>query len=228
MTSDSRPTLDVLMPPRLRPTSARDHVQRTIEDIMARLPETERLSAVDQRRIIARYTAVLEGNFIYWMTAAYFSVRTREAQLIIEDNLREEVRDNHPGMLRKFAVAARAIPTDLDLLAVQRDLQAVRIFVAGMSGVQILIMMAFFEGFIQRFMPYLANLATVQGSSEQEYTDVHGVCDIAHTQELFRAFDAEMAIADDPMTSPKLIEGIAVLRTLIENIIHPRAEAYLE
>ena len=55
--------------------------------------------------------------------------------------------------------------------------------------------MAFFEGFIQRFMPYLAELASAQGSAEMEYTDVHGVCDITHTQELFRALEAEMALA---------------------------------
>ena len=28
-----------------------------------------------------------------------------------------------------------------------------------------------------------------------EYTDVHGVCDVTHTEELFRALDAEMALA---------------------------------
>ena len=42
-------------------------------------------------------------------------------------------------------------------------------------------MMAFFEGFIQKFMAYLAELAAAQGSTEFEYTDVHGVCDVTHT-----------------------------------------------
>jgi hypothetical protein len=31
---------------------------------------TEQLSADDRRGIIARYTAVIEGTFTYWMTAA--------------------------------------------------------------------------------------------------------------------------------------------------------------
>ncbi len=34
-------------------------------------------------------------------------------------------------------------------------------------------------------MPYLADLAIRQGSTELEYTDVHGVVDIGHTQGLF-------------------------------------------
>jgi len=84
-------------------------------------------------------------------------------------------------------------------------------------------MMAFFEGFITRFMPYLAELATRQGSAEQQYTEVHGVCDVVHTQELFRALQAEMALAEGPLPSvPELLEGVGLLRTLIQSIIQPR------
>jgi len=54
--------------------------------------------------------------------------------------------------------------------------------------------MAFFEGYIQRFMAYLADLAGAQGSFEREYTDVHGVCDIAHSEGLFQAVTLEMAV----------------------------------
>src|SRR2546422_11592688 len=80
-------------------------IDRTIDDLMVSLPDTERLVPDQRRGIIARYTAVLEGNFIYWMTAAYLAVASDEAHAIIEDNLREEVRDNHPGMLRRFAAS---------------------------------------------------------------------------------------------------------------------------
>src|SRR5438552_18556618 len=95
-----------------------EHVGQAIEELMASLPRPEQLSPDEQRGIIARYTAVLEGNFIYWMTAAYLSVVSQQAHSIIQENLREEVRDNHPGMLRKFAIAAHAVPTDSDALAV--------------------------------------------------------------------------------------------------------------
>ena len=62
-----------------------------------RSPTPDSLSAEERRGIIARYTAVLEGNFIYWMTGAYISVGSDEARAKIMDNLREEVRDCHPG-----------------------------------------------------------------------------------------------------------------------------------
>src|SRR3989449_4051531 len=210
-----------LMPPKpSRTASLQEHIDRATQDLIASCRDPERLSPEERRGIIARYSAVLEGNFIYWMTAAYLSVGSAEAHAIIQDNLLEEVRDNHPGMLRKFAIAAHAVPTDSDALAVYRNLEAVRQFVSRLSSVPIVVMMAFFEGFITRFMSYLAELAGLQGSAEREYTDVHGVCDIVHTQELFRALQAEMTLAEDPLPPAKsLIEGVEVLRTLIQDVV---------
>jgi len=191
-----------------------------VNDLLASLPPAERLSAEERRGIIARYSAVLEGNFIYWMTGAYLSVGSDAARSIILDNLQEEVRDCHPGMLRKFAMAAHAVPQDTDALAVYRSLSNVRLFIGRLSPVPIVVTMAFFEGFIQRFMAYLADLAQRQGSAEQEYTDVHGVCDVAHTKELFRALEAEMALADDSAKPVEnVFEGVDLLQTLIQDII---------
>ena len=117
-----------------------------------------------------------------------------------------------------FAIAANAIPTDTDAQGVYRSLMDVRMFIGRLSPVPIVVTMAFFEGFIQRFMTYLADLAQRQGSAEMEYTDVHGVCDVTHTQELFRALEAEMALAP-PMPAHEMFEGVELLRTLIQNIV---------
>ena len=193
-------------------------LDRAIEDLLASLPDPKELSAEQRRGIIARYTAVLEGNFIYWMTGAYIAAGSEEARAKIMDNLREEVRDCHPGMMRKFAIAAQAVPTDADAQAVYNNLMNVRLFIGRLSPVPIVVTMAFFEGFIQQFMPYLADLAQKQGSSEMEYTDVHGVCDITHTQELYRALEAELALTPAPVAANDMFEGVELLRTLIQNI----------
>ena len=161
--------------------SIKDQVDSMINDLIGSLPNINQLTRDERRGMIARYTAVLEGNFIYWMTATFMAVQSEEARPILIDNLHEEVRDSHPVMMRKFAIAAHAFPTDLDALAVDEDLTKVRRFLGRLSGVQSVLTMAFFEGFIQKFMGYLADLAVAQGSQELEYTDVHGVCDIAHT-----------------------------------------------
>jgi hypothetical protein len=201
---------------------AQEHIGQVIDKLLATVPDPDPLTDDERRRIIARYTAVLEGNFIYWMTATYLSVRSPEAHAIIKENLQTEVRDNHPGMLRRFAVAARATSTDLDRRTVDRDLQHVRNFVAKLAALDIVLMMAFFEGFIAGFMPYLAGLATRLGSSELEYTDVHGIVDVSHTEELFRAFASELAITPDPPPLEKLLGGVALLRTLIGTILRPQ------
>jgi DNA-binding Lrp family transcriptional regulator len=198
--------------------SIQGYINGAIDDLLASLGNPGQLSAEERRGIIARYTAVLEGNFIYWMTGAYISVRSDEARAKIMDNLREEIRDCHPGMMRRFAIAADAIPTDADAQAVHRNLMNVRLFIGRLSPVPIVVTMAFFEGFIQRFMPYLAELAQRQGSAEMEYTDVHGVCDVTHTQELFRALEAEMVLAH-PLPETQMFEGVELLRTLIQSMV---------
>lgn len=198
-------------------TSLRQQIDSIIEDLISSLPDPEQLTSEQRRGMIARYAAVLEGNFIYWMTATYLSVKAEEARPILIDNLREEVRDCHPAMLRNFTMAARAFPTDQDALAVHTDLTNVRLFLGHLSGVQNLLTMAFFEGYIQQYMAYLAKLAELQGSGERVYTDVHGVCDIEHSEGLFRALYAEMAVNPlDP--SADLFEGVDLLRTLLQRI----------
>ena len=200
--------------------SIQEHIDPKIDGFLASLPRPEQLSADERRRILARYTAVLEGNFIYWMTGAYLAVKSEEARALILENLHEEVRDSHPLMMRKFAIAANAVPTDSDALAINRNLTNVRLFIGRLSAVRIVAMMAFFEGLLQRFMPYLAALAERQGSAEFEYTDVHGVCDIAHTQGLYRALQAEIDLSDEPLPAEKdLFEGVELLRTLLQNTI---------
>ena len=68
-------------------------------------------------------------------------------------------------------------------------------------------------------MPYLAELARRQGSEEQEYTEVHSCCDLTHSQELFRALDAEMKVASGPVHSPDyLFEGVYLLQSLIRSM----------
>jgi hypothetical protein len=200
----------------------KQNINDVIDDLIASLPDRSQLSAEERRGIIARYSSVLEGNFIYWMTATYMAVKSEEARPIILDNLHEEIRDAHPAMLRRFTLEAHAFPTEQDAWAVYEDMTNVRLFLGKLSGVQSVITMAFFEGFIQKFMAYLADLAAAQGSADMEYTDVHGVCDIEHTDGLFRAL--AMELTTKPLEENQdLYEGVHLLRSLIETIVFNRA-----
>jgi len=198
--------------------SVQPKIEAMINELSASLPDIKELTSKERRGIIARYTAVLEANFIYWMTATLISVQSEGARPHILENLHEEVSEAHPVMLRRFAIAAHAFPTDTDALAVDEDLTKVRQFLGRLSAVQSLATMAFFEGFIQKFMSYFADLATAQGSTDMEYTDVHGVCDIAHTQGLFDALSEEIEV--NPLAPGlDIMEGVYLLRTLIQTIV---------
>src|SRR5579862_5886074 len=94
----------------------RSRIDGVIDDLLASLPKPDRLTAEERRGIVARYTGVLEGNFIYWMTGAWIAVKSEAARSKIMENLNEEVRDSHPLMMRKFALAANALPTRSDTL----------------------------------------------------------------------------------------------------------------
>lgn len=202
---------------RVEPTKG--YLEDITNALLASLPDAGNLSAAERRGIIARYASVLEGNFIYWMTGAYLAARSKEARSIIKENLLEEVRDSHPAMLRRFALAASALPTDMDALAVADNLNQVRLFIGRLTPAPILATMAFFESFIQRFMPYLEELAQRQGSFETEYTQVHGVCDVAHSEGLFQGLAEEMEIDNDSREPEEyLYEGVYLLRSLVENI----------
>jgi len=201
--------------------SIRQTITSLIDDFIASLPDPRQLTPEDRRGIIARYSSILEGNFIYWMTATLISVKTDAAKPILLDNLNEEIRDAHPVMLRKFAVGAHAFPKDSDALALNDELTKMRVFLGKLSPVQSLAAMAFFEGSIQRFMPYLAELAADQGSTEMEYTDVHGVCDIAHTEGLFQALAIERS-ANPLDAETDLFEGVNLLHNLMRRIVFYR------
>ena len=190
-----------------------------IDDLIAALPSIDDLTAEQRRGMIARYTAVLEANFIYWMTATYLAVKSEDARPHLIENLHEEVKDSHPVMLRRFAMAAHAFPTDTDALFVDEDLTRMRLFLGKLQGVPSLASMAFFEAWIQKFMPYLADLAGAQGSADRQYTDVHGVCDIAHSEELFHAVSLEMEL-NPPSPDTDIYEGVELLVALIHTIVN--------
>jgi len=202
----------------------KQNINDMIDSLIASLPDRNQLSSEERRGVIARYSSVLEGNFIYWMTATYMAVKSGEARPIILDNLHEEIRDAHPAMLRRFTLEAHAFPTEQDAWAVYEDMTNMRLFLGKLSGVQSVVTMAFFEGFIQKFMAYLADLAAAQGSTEMEYTDVHGVCDVEHTDGLFRALAMELSVS--PLEDNQdLYEGVYLLRTLVETIVFNRPDA---
>ena len=192
--------------------------EHAIDALMTSIPDLDMASSAEQRRgIIARYTAVLEGNFIYWMTGAYLSAQSESARSVILENLHEEVRDSHPAMLRRFNLAARAIPTETDVMAVHEELTKVRLFVGRLAGVRLILMMTFFEGFIQKFMSFLGRLA----ARRDRWNRNTPMCTASATSPTRGNFSARLrAEMELNPTEPAadLFEGVELLRALIVTI----------
>jgi len=197
-----------------------DHVSRLMP-----LPNPEKITNGERRNIIARYAAALEPNFIAWMTAAHIASNSAVAQEITEANLREELQNNHPGMLRRFAKAADALPTSEDFVAIEKAVQEIRENISRLNGVDLLMMMGFFESFIAEFMPFLSKLAALRGSKEFEYTDVHGAIDGAHADSLVRAVQAELTLGG---YDNGIHDGMFKIRKLISAIIGEKREEWLQ
>ena len=125
--------------------SVEDKTTAIIDELIDSLPDPKQLTSEESRGIIARYTSVLEGNFIYWMTATVIAAKAEQSRPILLENLYEEVHDCHPLMLRKFAIAANAFPTDKDALVLNDDLTRVRLFLGKLSAVRSVLMIGLVE-----------------------------------------------------------------------------------
>ena len=151
-----------LVPPELHNLSSiKRQIDSEIDSLVAALPDPKDLTPEQRRGIIARYSAVLEGNFIYWMTAAYLSVRSEEARPILIENLREKLPIVIPrcyGGLR----LRRCHPAEADAMAVRDNFDQGPRIPGAPAGSANVLTMGFFESYIQRFMSYLADLAVAK------------------------------------------------------------------
>lgn len=175
----------------------------------------DQISEESARKILGKYTAAIEGNFVNWMAAAAVSSRSVQSRFAAEENIYVEMKDDHPGMLRSFVKSAGAEPTTDHYLAVSEAVNSMRRLVGQMSGAENITLMAMLENSSGVFIPFLADLAKKLGSTNLLYTDVHGVADIKHADQFVWALTYEKEhYADFDLRMDKTSE--AVLKFLKE------------
>lgn len=143
------------------------------------------------RKILQRYSAAIEGNFVAWMGATVITARSVQGRYAASENLWVEMKDDHAGMLRAFAKNAGAEPNVEDYQYVDAAVQSARQMVAEMSGLKNLALMAVLENTSAAFIPWLASLAKQLGATDFTYTDVHGEADIMHADQFAWALEHE-------------------------------------
>jgi hypothetical protein len=161
------------------------------------LPPLEGVDEARGRELIQKYVAAIEGNFVAWMGAAAICARSPQGRFAAEENLWVEMKDDHAGMLRVFAVDAKAEPEAAHYRAVASGVQVIRGLVAEMSGLKTLTLMGVLENTSGVFIPFLDELAKKLGSTNRTYAQIHGEADIAHANQFVWAVQHEMAFHED-------------------------------
>ena len=107
--------------------------------------------------------------------------------------------DSNTVMLRKFAVSADAVPTDTDALVVDSDLTKVRLFLGKLQGGPIPFDDGFFRELYSAVHVLPGSPCGGPGGPVRWSTPMStGVCDIAHSEGLFRAVTLEMSVNPVP------------------------------
>lgn len=175
----------------------RESLNRTCQEVRSFLPP-DSLDKETKRKILRKYVAAIEGNFVSWMGAAAISARSVQGRYAASENLWVEMRDDHAGMLRDFARSAHCEPELEDYQAISMAVGDIRGLVAELSGLGCLMLMAVLESASGVFIPWLENTAKELGSTNLRYTQVHGEADIDHADQFAWAVTHEMAFYEDP------------------------------
>jgi hypothetical protein len=139
-----------------------------------------------------------------------------EALKAINDNMRDEVTQDHVGMAIRFAAAANAVPSWENEAHMEPICNRIRQSFAKPAhaakyGIALLAML---ETTSQIFIPDLAMRAKRLGSTDLEFCDVHGVADIDHAEELCRAAAivyGNAASGDEELLASAIADGVAFI-----------------
>ncbi|PIR44465.1 MAG: hypothetical protein COV10_04395 [Candidatus Vogelbacteria bacterium CG10_big_fil_rev_8_21_14_0_10_51_16] len=189
------------------------------EALKTLLPLPNTLTTSQAQAIIRRYTACILGNFIPWMASASLSARSLKARQVAEANLYDEVRDDHPAMLRRFAVSAQVFPDGREFAETETIIEPMAVMVREMHGLKTVTLMATLERTSALFIPLLASLSKQCGGRKLTYTEVHGEADVAHALEFTRGLIAEAEEYDQPTEAIKAVFEMAT--RFLEQIFTP-------
>lgn len=212
---------------------------QTIEDAVEKFSKEFNKVKIDdpakQRAVIARYAAAIAPNFTQWLATTASSVRSKKARDIIRKNLHDEITQDHPGMLKRFCDTANITISPQDVEARTEDLYYISgdVFDRGYAtSVRKVAALAVMETASPLFIPTLEKYAKNLGSTDFQYTQVHGAADIEHATELIEALNHEIK----EQRTRRLTEGFCTSATRIGahlsaeflvNILSPNREEYI-
>lgn len=198
--------------------SIHPEIQKKLLDARARVRSfvPSSVSNEDARKILARYAAALEGNFIAWMGAGALVAQSVQAKYAASENLWVELKDDHAGMLHRFIASAGVEVTHSHAREVEDVVASIRVFLAKMSSVEILALMAYLENTSAEFIPFLGAIARQLGGVDDVYIRVHGEADVLHADQFAWALGYE--IANDDRAFEKIDEAFKLGEQFLRSI----------
>lgn len=164
------------------------------EAIAALRPPTQDLKPHEARRILARFGAAMEGNFVAWLASAAVFAQSEKGREAAKTNLIDENSGNHPDMLRAFLDSLDAIPVH-HFDEVAESVSKIRKLIAPCSGLEELALMTLLESSSELIMPFIRSLAEVtRGTFDSTYCDVHERADGEHTRVFLEGLLAEAGL----------------------------------
>lgn len=194
---------------------AEEKISVAVKEVMGLVSSISLVSAEDAKKIIKRYAAGIEGNFIAWLSSAHICVKSNKGRNIINENLQVEIGENHPAMLRNFAKECNAEPNSEDFQYIEKEILDIRKYVSELSGVKNIALMACLESILFAVMPTLANFGKFLGCKDFMYTIIHGEVDEDHAKEFIDALNDEALLVG---MSSELQESINLLVLLFKRI----------
>lgn len=156
--------------------------------------------------IFLSYDMVVRPNFILWLMLTKSYAKTEKGIMVITDNIRCEVEENHPQLLLNVTakvlgnvISPRDIYKEVDKKILPIIANEVRVLTSNAKGVEGFFIMALLENASLVFIPWFSEVALHRlGVDDLTYFRIHGQADIKHANDFIDATNTELdrAISD--------------------------------
>lgn len=169
-----------------------NHLIDTAKEIIA-------ASSNDDRTILGRYGAYGIDSFTNMMGWSLANARNELTRYTIQENLRCEKEQDHPGLLYHLLCQAKAAPTAEDVAHMEPVMRQIRDFqrktrTIGLFGTLHFTMI---ENTSLVFVPDVGERAKRRGATDFTYINIHGDADAAHASAFIQASIAEASMGYD-------------------------------
>lgn len=195
------------------------HIKVARERVKEVLKPLEKVTPDEAEIILGTYRVAIEPNFIPWMIRAYQTAQSPKAKQAILTNIRDEIEQDHPKMLRDFTESAGVYVAHIHYERASQPVNDMWKLYAQENGLRAVAIAATLENTSPIFIPYLRDLAHKRGGRDFTYTDFHGEADILHAQELSQGLVEEMGRADKNDPQYALVDTVAATTHFLERVL---------